>query len=73
MAKRRLLLIREPIGDCVPEQVAEEIASIATVLGVKVDDLADVAYIVIETEATDYAVLGIARRWRIWRQSSLTL
>ena len=65
---RRLLLTQEPIGAVPPEYVAERLAAIGTVVGeIKIDDLADVAYIVLDTDAGDSAVLGIACGWRIWR------
>lgn len=65
MPRRRVLLMREPIGNCVPEDVAHNLAAIGEVGGIKVDDLADVAYIVLDTEASDYALKGFAPGWRI--------
>ena len=66
-ARRRLLLIREPIGSEPPEITAGRLATIGEVVGdIKVDEIVDAAYICLETTASDYTVLGIARGWRIW-------
>jgi hypothetical protein len=63
--KRRVMLIREPLGGSY--EVADKLAEIGDILGVKVDEIADTAYIVIESSASEYALLGIAHGWRIWR------
>ena len=67
MDSRRVLLMREPIGDCAPDLVARDLAALGTIAGLKIDDAADVAYIAIETTASDYALTGAAPVWSIWR------
>lgn len=65
--KRRVMLMREPLGGCNAYEVADELAEIGDILGVKVDEIVDVAYIVVGSSASEYALLGIAHGWRIWR------
>ena len=66
MASRRLLLICEPLDGCNANEVAASLEeSGVAVCGLKIDEIADVAYIVVETDASDYAIRGIARGWRI--------
>ena len=66
-ARRRVLLIREPIGHCVVEEVAERLSAIATVYAAWDDGCADVAYITMETDASEYTIRGLAPGFRIWR------
>ena len=66
-ARRRVLLIKEPIGREPPKATAEKLAAIGEVLGdIKIDEIVDAAYIALDTAASDYAIRGIARGWRIW-------
>lgn len=64
--KRQVMLIRDPLGWRNAYEVAAKLAEIGDILGVKVDEIVDVAYIVIASSASEYALLGVAHGWRIW-------
>jgi hypothetical protein len=66
--KRRVLLIQEPLDIRNAYEVADKLAALGGDIlgGIKLDEIADVAYIVVETDASDYAIKGVARGWRIW-------
>lgn len=65
MAKRCVMPIQEPLDIRNAYEVADRLAALGDVLGVKVDEIADVAYIVMDTAASDYALRGVAPGWQL--------
>lgn len=66
--KRRVMLIQEPLDIRNAYLVADKLTVLGGDIlgGIKLDEIADAAYIVMDTAASEYAIKGVARGWRIW-------
>ena len=63
---RRLLLMCEPLNDCrAAAEAGERLAALGTVHAYLADEGADAAYIVMDTDASEYRLKCLAPMFRI--------